>query len=1124
MSAGWFGGTGKANNPTPPAIRLRVQQSAQGAIRPILCGQLRIAGNLIWFGNFQAQGVLQGSAGGKGGGGSQSGSVTYTYSAYVAIGICAGPIDSVLEVFDQRGGTNTLVSYNMTLFAGGYAQSPWGYLTTNFPTQALNYRGLAYAAFAPISLGSSSDMPNLTFHVKGALNTAVPGIPDADPRDWIAYLLTDPHEGIGFPAEFLSSNALYSSYARATGLLISQALTSQQAAAKILAEIVQASNADFRWSSGLLEIIPYGDEAIAIGAQTQATETHGIPALTAKITVDHAATFVSNVSVAYALSGVPLTVANPPGVGQYWLDVTTGIYTFNLSEVATNIRIAYLWAATASYVPNTTPVYDLVDDDYLPGQSGSSSEPIIISRKPRALVINDLKLEYLDRANAYNPVSIEAKDQAGIDVYGKVPSSLRTFHQFALASAASLSAALQLNREQVIATYTVTLGPWAILADPLDLLTLTRAAMGLSRQGVRIVEVKESPDSTLLLTLEEYLGTATAPAYGKQATAGYARNINADPGPINPPIIFEPTAELLGGASLEIWGGVSGEDTADWGGYNVYASFDGGENYALIGDAHKAPARMGVLSAPLPSVAVNPTGPTIDTTSTLSVDLTESAATLLSASQQDVAALATACWVEGEVLAYRDAALTATSEYDLSYLIRGAYGTEDSIATHAAGSGFVRLDPAGVFRVPYDQSLIGSTVYLKFQSFNQFGGGLEDIANIAAYPYVITGVALKSPLPVVQNVRTQFTDGFQYIFWDDVADFRTGIRYKIYSGTSFLGAQQVGDNAHAPFIAFGSGTYWIQAYCQPVPGLFVYSETPTSITITGNMLVKNLVYTSDQQAAGWPGIMSNGVGRVGPNIQLGGGGDILSASDFLSLPDVLNYGGIIASGTYEVDSADWVDVGYVADCYVNVTWIGVGAPAAQDVLLMTDFLAQPDILGSASTQYVNVKVQIATAIAIDTDLYAEGDLYAQGDLYAAGVAWSDWVDYVPGVYRTRWIKPRLLLTTIDGNTTAIALAFSYEVSVPPRIDHYPGVTVGTGGLTITFEPDDASTAAPFNGGPPVGGVANQPLPFVNISWSGNATVTPVIDSLTLAAVTFHFENSGGTHVSVPGVNVVAEGY
>lgn len=1047
MGSWLFGSPNQSvNSPQPPASGLRIQSSLEGMVRPLVWGLVRLACNLIWYGDFEAHPVFtsqgSGSGGGKGGdGGSNAGSVnvSYTYSASLALGLCEGPILGVESMWaNKANGPNTF-----TIFLGAYDQSPWGYLVSAHPTEALAYRGLAYLAAPNYDLADQTSIPNFTFEVQGVISDAVAGLPDADPRDWVIDFLTNAHYGAGFPSSRLDLvMTQYSNYAKATGLLISLALTDQTEASSTLATVLQATNSSARWSDGKLTIVPWGDAAVTGNGVT--------------------------------------------------------------------------------YVPNVTPIYDITSDDLLPNQGADDQAPVAVKHFRKSDMLNQVLVEYLNRANEYNPRVLDAKDQASIDIYGKRPSDTRQLHCFALGDAAILSASLMLNREQIPNEYMITLPPKFILPDVEDILTLTRAEMGLARAGVRIKEIKENQDGSLTFTLEDFMGTSSAPVYGAEAGVGYVPNTNIDPGDINMPMIFEPTAELMGGATLQVWGAISGVDLGVWGGCNVYASYDN-ENFALQGTI-RGPSRMGALTAPLPSVAENPTGQTIDQTSTLSVDLTESGGQLLSGTDADVIGLNTVCYVDGEYVAYRDADLTSTYNYNLTYLVRGAFGTESLIGLHPTGSKFARLDQ-GIFKVPYDQNRIGSTVYFKFQSFNVWGGGQQDLSALPIYPYVITGSALTSPLSTVQSVRTEFTDLFEFIYWDDVVDFRTAIRYQIFKGDTFAGAQQVGDNAHAPFVAFGIGTYWIRAYAQPVPGLYVYSESPASITISGNMIVSNLVYQSDQQAAGWLGTFSNGVGRDGVNIRLGGAGNILTDSDFLHTADILNYGGIIDSGTYTIPSTDVVDVGYTANCYVNASWIGAGAPADQNVLAMTDFLNQPDILGAASTQYINVKVQIRTAVGDVGDLYAEGDLYGSGDLYIAGLAWGDWKDYVPGVYVARWVDFRLLLTSIDPNTVALALAFSFAVSVVPRIDHYPPQTVPAGGLTITFEPDNASTAAPFNGGPPVGGtVHNQPMPIYQITAPNSAGLSPVIDAFTLAAITFHFENGSGTHVTVPNVSVVIEGY
>ena len=154
--------------------------------------------------------------------------------------------------------------------------------------------------------------------------------------------------------------------------------------------------------------------------------------------------------------------------------------------------------------------------------------------------------------------------------------------------------------------------------------------------------------------------------YPRLAAAGSAVDTLNDPGDTNPPIIFEPPTALSGGA-YEVWLIASGGP--DWGGCQVWISIDNA-TYALAGTIYRG-ARQGTLTAVLPS------HPDPDDTSTLSVDLTESQGQLLSGTQADADNLVTLCYVDGELMSYQTATLTAAHEYDLTYLRRGAYGTVD---------------------------------------------------------------------------------------------------------------------------------------------------------------------------------------------------------------------------------------------------------------------------------------------------------------------------------------------------------------------------------------------------------------------------------------------------------------
>jgi hypothetical protein len=119
------------------------------------------------------------------------------------------------------------------------------------------------------------------------------------------------------------------------------------------------------------------------------------------------------------------------------------------------------------------------------------------------------------------------------------------------------------------------------------------------------------------------------------------------------------------------------------------------------------------------------------------VDISRSLGDLLSGSQADADNIVTACAIlDGglEIISYQTATLTAAYKYDLTYLRRGAKGTE--ISKHPTGSKFVRLD-AMVARFPFDSAWLHSVVYFKFCSFNIWKSGVQNLADVVAYPFVI---------------------------------------------------------------------------------------------------------------------------------------------------------------------------------------------------------------------------------------------------------------------------------------------------------------------------------------------------------------------------------------------------
>ena len=652
--AGILGGAKKTST-KPVYTGLQLQTSANGLAVPIVYGQVKLAPNVIWYGDFAAIKHQQ-SQGGKGGNAS---SASYTYQAAVILALCEGPITGVKNVWADKTVT-TLDALNMSLYGGTANQAVWGYLPSRHPGQALAYPSTAYVAVAPYDLGASAGLPNHNFEIEGALwKTGIGSLSDADPSAMILDFLTSPQYGLGFPAANIDLVALqtgpasYQAYCQATGLWLSAALVNQEAARDTLARWLQLTNATAFWSGDTLKIVPYGDTAISANGY--------------------------------------------------------------------------------SFTPDVTPIYDLDDDDYV---SDANSDPVIVTRKDPADCKNWVKLEILDRTNAYATDPIEAKDQAQIDLYGALPADQLTAHEICDPAVGAIAAQLILQRSVYVRnSFKFTLGWEYCLLEPMDIVTLSDARLGMAKLPVRITSIEEDDQGNLSIEAEEFpAGIATATEYPKQVRTAYSTNYDISPGSANPPVIFEPSSDLAMGPP-QVWVAASGG--TDWGGCSVHLSVDGA-TYARIGEI-TVPARLGQLTSALDALA-DP-----DTSSVLSVSLLETpGATLASGTQADADAHRTLIYVggssgsagDGELMAYETAALTGVGQYGLTYLRRGLFGT--AVAAHAAGSSFARIDGTQ-FAYDLPDAYVGQTLYLKLTSFNIYGAAEEDLSTVPAYAFVPTG-------------------------------------------------------------------------------------------------------------------------------------------------------------------------------------------------------------------------------------------------------------------------------------------------------------------------------------------------------------------------------------------------
>jgi hypothetical protein len=379
-----------------------------------------------------------------------------------------------------------------------------------------------------------------------------------------------------------------------------------------------------------------------------------------------------------------------------------------------------------TYTPNTTPLYDLADDDF----QGDAAEPILVTRVTPADAYNRSQMQFRNRVNQYATEVVGVEDQNAIELYGLQTASQVTCDFICTSAIAKQSLQLKLQRMLYIRnTYEFELGARYAALEPMDIVTLTDPALGLSRTAVRIIKIEEQ-DHSFKITAEDFpIGAANAATYTHDNGLHWTNASNLTPSNCAAPFIFElPADPSTTGLSVAI---ATGGQTTDlvYGGCRVWLSLDG-VNYKAEGTISGS-ARYGTTTASLASHAAGN-----DTTSTLAVGLL-SGGQLISGSAADASKGTTLIYVSGEYLAYQTATLTGTNAYNLTTLNRGLYSTPTSRA--ASGSAWARVDSSIFALRDLDLSMIGQTVYIKLTAFNTYEGAEQSLASVTAYTYTITG-------------------------------------------------------------------------------------------------------------------------------------------------------------------------------------------------------------------------------------------------------------------------------------------------------------------------------------------------------------------------------------------------
>lgn len=367
-----------------------------------------------------------------------------------------------------------------------------------------------------------------------------------------------------------------------------------------------------------------------------------------------------------------------------------------------------------TFIPDLEPVYHLTDDDFL-----GEDQPVRVRRSRDTDAYNHCQIEYVNRFNQYNTETVEAKDQANIEMFGLRTQDPVKFDFFCEPKIARHAVQLLLQRRLYVRNeYEFELGWKYCRLEPMDIVTITDESLGLNRFPVRITRVEEDEDGMLSITAEELaVGSRSAVEYDLQSSNGYQGG-NEEPGNVNAPAIFEPPLELTGGKN-QIWVAASGG--INWGGCNVWASIDN-TTYEMIGTIYGS-ARYGTLVS---AISANATS--------MQVQLNTSSQ-IFGGTLEDAEVDATLCKVGDEYINYIDATLDGSGRYTLSGMLRGRF---DDASSHNAGESFVRIDRA-IFEYDFNSNMVGKQIYLKFTSFNGLEQKEETLDEVTAYSYTVNG-------------------------------------------------------------------------------------------------------------------------------------------------------------------------------------------------------------------------------------------------------------------------------------------------------------------------------------------------------------------------------------------------
>jgi len=743
-------GIGNSNAATDPVLDgYRVQTSIFGSGIPILLGTCRVSGNVTQIWNWQSS-----SSQGKSGIGKNKGSSSFNYTASFIISYCQGNIlgTSGFTILAGWVDKNQITGVNPFAFgsSGAYGQAPWA-----GGQYQLAYSEEFYLGFTNTSLGTAGNISNYSWELKSPFTFLPLAWLDALCTDAIYAVLRDFHM-MNFPDSQIGDMTESISYCLAYQIGVSPVINAQDTAQTILQELLLVCNSEIYSSGGFIKIGCWGDTtktqnySPAGGWGSGATGTVNLDVNeVASVTITSGGSYLAPPTVTFSggsgsgATGVALLgngLGMKPVVGVQI--ITPGSYTAAPS-------ITFTPATNATFTPDLTPIYALDNDAFIVGDK--SQDPITFSLDPIQDASNTVYYEWTNRGRQYNLETISDSDDDAINKYGQTIGTVQTIHSVTEAIVASQVASVQLKRGiYYLRKAQFTLG-WAYsLLEPMDIVTVPEQYPSTSVVGVRITSIEEDESGNLAIEGTVLPYPICNPAiYAKQTSGGYTPGLTALPTETIAPIFFELPPELAQTyTTTQLVLSISLAGGTGWGGVNVYLSTTGESGpYMLVG-IQKLASVMGFLTAAY-AFGADP-----DTVNLLQVNVQPSNGVIDPGSSSLTSAnnFTTLALIDQEVISYAYVTMTGDSEYSfenatpLIYNRRGVFNSYET--AHASGAPFSVIGDGNQFIYEYSPQDIGTTLWFKFQAFNEGGQNLQDLTSVTAYPWTLTAPFVRGPLAV----------------------------------------------------------------------------------------------------------------------------------------------------------------------------------------------------------------------------------------------------------------------------------------------------------------------------------------------------------------------------------------